>query len=214
MTVASILIQLMQQAMLDSQITSAGGDSPKINRVLYMDINAADFESIIDNEIKLVVEQFIEEVQAAQGAGGGRGAGADGGNPLSFLSQARGAITDPAGFALDLIKPYIPALIPIIAATAVPLIVQAAIDQLTRPGMPLDPRFKRIIANEVLGLLDRQTQENSKIGARNVIIQSRNGFLNANGAGSDSILRQIREGRGPTPFTSDIGLQEKAGGVK
>ena len=215
MSVASILTQLIQQAMLESQITSAGGDSPKINRVLYLDINSADFENVIDNEIKLVVEGFIEEIQAAQ-SGGRTGGGDQGGgtDPMSILSQARSASGDPAGFVLDFFKPYIPVLVPLLAAAAAPLIVQNVIDLLTRPGMPLDPRFKRVIVNEVLGLLDRQQQEDSKIGARDVVVQSRAGFMNMNGAGSNSILKQIREGKGPTPFTSTIGLQEKAGGVK
>jgi len=78
-----------------------------------------------------------------------------------------------------------------LALALMPLIFK----ELTRDGGSLDLRWKRIIDNEVNGFLDRQTQRNTQIGTRQVIIQSRAGFIAINGAaGNENTIRQIRDG--------------------
>jgi len=64
----------------------------------------------------------------------------------------------------------------------------------TKPGGPLDLRFKRIIENEINGFLARQTQIDTEMGVRQVIIQSKTGFTATNGANNYNTVRGIREG--------------------
>lgn len=67
--------------------------------------------------------------------------------------------------------------------------------EFTRDGGILDLRWKRIMDNEVNSFLDRQTQRNTQIGLRQVIIQSRAGFIQMNGAGgNENTIRQVRDG--------------------
>ena len=78
-----------------------------------------------------------------------------------------------------------------LALALIPIIFK----ELTRDGGALDLRWKRIIDREVNGFLDRQTQRNTQIGLRQVIIQSRAGFIQKNGAaGNENTIRQIRDG--------------------
>jgi len=67
--------------------------------------------------------------------------------------------------------------------------------ELTRDGSALDLRWKRFALKEENSFLDRQTQRNTQIGLRQVIIQSRAGFIQMNGAGgNENTIRQIRDG--------------------
>ena len=100
-------------------------------------------------------------------------------NPLGAVSAALGNIPIPHAALVALTL----ALIPLI------------FKELTRDGGSLDLRWKRIIDREVNGFLDRQTQRNTQIGLRQVIIQSRAGFIAKNGAsGNENTIRQIRDG--------------------
>lgn len=67
-------------------------------------------------------------------------------------------------------------------------------DQLTRPGGPLDLRFKRIVDDEINAFLSRQTQKDTELGIRQVIIQSKKGFTASNGVNNYNTQKGIREG--------------------
>ena len=100
-------------------------------------------------------------------------------NPLGAVTAAVGNIPIPHAALVAL------------ALALIPLIFK----ELTRDGGGLDLRWKRIIDREVNGFLDRQTQRNTQIGLRQVIIQSRAGFIQKNGgAGNENTIRQIRDG--------------------
>jgi len=101
-----------------------------------------------------------------------------------------GVLDNPANIVAAGI-PFLPhAALITFAIMLTPLIFE----QLTKPGGPLDLRFKRIIDNEVNAFLSRQTQKDTEMGVRPVIIQSKTGFTATNGANNYNTLRGIREG--------------------
>ena len=100
------------------------------------------------------------------------------------------AIVNPTGFLKgQLMRAIGPALVLLIAAQTAEQVIKI----LRSPGMFADPRFRRNIQNEVEFYLSRQQQQATRIGLRQVIIQSEGGFRNMNGAANTNTLRQIRE---------------------
>lgn len=65
---------------------------------------------------------------------------------------------------------------------------------LTKPGGDLDLRIKFILQDEFNAFLTRQTQKDTQMGVRQVIIQSKVGFTAANGVNNYNTLKGIREG--------------------
>jgi len=74
------------------------------------------------------------------------------------------------------------------------LLAPLIFDILTKPGGPLDLRFKRIISDEINAFLSRQTQRDTEMGVRQVIIQSKTGFTAVNGFNNYNTVKGIREG--------------------
>ncbi len=209
----SVISQIIESAFESTQISSAGGDSPKINKVISVDINVQDFNSILENEIK----RIVQSVTSGGGGGGGEGASNEsesGTNVGAILGITASAVRNPAGAITSLATKLLPILGPAMAPLLIIPITEAVIDKITAPGMPVDPRFKRIIANEILAGMTRQSQEESRTGRRNVIIQSRPGFMHLGVGGNNSIMRQISEGAGASPRISNIGLLEHSQGLR
>lgn len=112
-----------------------------------------------------------------------------------------------------------------IVAQGLPLLPHAALvalaisltslifDQLTKPGGPLDLRFKRIIEDEINGFLSRQTQRDTEMGVRQVIIQGKTGFTSTNGKNNYNTLRGIREGGVNEERLTRIGKIDHSKGV-
>lgn len=67
-------------------------------------------------------------------------------------------------------------------------------DILTKPGGALDLRFKRIINDEINAFISRQSQRDTEMGVRQVIIQSKTGFTATNGFNHYNTVKGIREG--------------------
>jgi len=109
---------------------------------------------------------------------------------LTVLSGVSGMGNDPT----NVIAKVLPSL-PHAALIAFALLLAPLIfDILTKPGGPLDLRFKRIISDEVNAFLSRQTQRDTEMGVRQVIIQSKTGFTAANGFNNYNTVKGIREG--------------------
>jgi len=212
----SVLAQMFRQYLERIDISSSGGDSPKTNRVTNIP-EVTGFGGILDTAVRVAVLRHMEDNglvgTGANGAQAGREGGA-GRDPLRMLGQAQSALSSPSDFLLSQAQTLVPILVPLLTVALSPQIAETAIDLFTAPGMPLDPRVKRMIQQEVFGILDRQTQENSRIGIRNVSIQSKAGFLLNNGGGSQSLLQQVRDGTGPSVGTTVIGTQLRSEGVK
>lgn len=221
--VASIIIQLIQAILRGSNISSAGGDSPKINRVLSTDVNAGDFGGIIDAAIQDLVNQTIQEQEegrpglAQLGEQGGdltTGAGDEGGlteaQGVGLGRQALATLRDPTSLVTEGLSKLPHAALIAFALALLPLIIT----ELTKPGGPWDLRFKRIVENEFNALMDRQTAYDIRIGERSIIVQSRAGFINKNGAASNTnTLREIREGGINKDFFNEVGYIDHSRGL-
>lgn len=125
------------------------------------------------------------------------------------VSKVIGVGTNPASIvAMGL--PLLPhAALVALALALTPLIF----DVLTRPGGPLDLRFKRIISDEVNAFLSRQTQKDTEMGIRQVIIQSKTGFTAKNGENNYNTVRGIREGGIDKERLDRIGMKDHSKGV-
>ena len=213
----SALNQMLRLYFNGLQITSSGGDSPKVNTISHVP-EVSGFGTVLDSAVRVAVIRHMEETGLLNNVNGPGGAAANttgpGRDPLSLIGTAQGAISNPTGFLLGQAQTLVPILVPLLVAAMAPQIIETAIDQMTAPGMPLDPRWRRAIHKEVFGMLTRQQQENSRIGVRNVAIQSKEGFIMENGGGAQSLLQQVKNGTGPSVGTTVIGTQLKSEGVK
>lgn len=194
--------------MYSATITSAGGDSPKINRITAIDINTEDFQNIFEMEIRRIAEEHLRDIKQQDSFGEtqtelGSGLGISASDITSIL-------TNPTSVAA---RAILAAAMPIVAPAAVLAAKEAVIEELTRPGGLLDTRWKRDAPAEINAFLTRMQQQNTRIGDRQIIIQSSPGFSNRGGFAHDSILKRISENRGDAYRTSGIGLEDRAAGV-
>lgn len=156
------------------------------------------FRSEVVRIIKEEIQIEMTKVESGQGAEAiGSDALAAGTNLQSKIKsnllKGVASTQDPIAAVTGALKgvPIPHAALVALSLALIPLIFK----ELTRDGGLLDLRWKRIIDDEVNGFLDRQTQRNTQIGTRQVIIQSRAGFIAINGAaGNENTIRQIRDG--------------------
>jgi len=175
MTLMDILTQFFTNATKSMHITSAGGDSPKINRVLDVDINPTDYDEIFKAEIRKIVEEVV----------GGGGVAAGGPKPgLTLLgdadktkletlmekslggpAKAREAmqfLVNPSGAIKSLLtKTGGPAAI---AAVISAVVLAALIKELVRKGSVYDRTFKNLVDNRTEILRVRQQQQQILVG--------------------------------------------------
>jgi len=109
---------------------------------------------------------------------------------LSTVSTVTSIGQDPTSIMAKLLPKLPHAALLLLALSLAPLIF----DVLTKPGGPLDLRFKRIISDEVNAFLSRQSQRDTEMGVRQVIIQSKTGFTAVNGFNNYNTVKGIREG--------------------
>jgi len=124
-----------------------------------------------------------------------------------------GSLTGVAQNPASIVAAGIPLLPHAILITLAISLAPLIFDTLTRPGGPLDLRFKRIISDEVNAFLSRQTQKDTEMGVRPVIIQSKIGFTAKNGANNFNTVRGIREGGIDTERLDRIGMKDHTKGV-
>ena len=203
MTLADEINTMIVFALSNIEISSAAGDSPKINRVTNIpNLKQADLESMIEGSGS---ETSNSEGQSGVSGKGGKlgagdigvGLGALGGKGgVGLLSRGVGAIA-PA--------------VPLAIALSIQPISEAIIKELQRPGGFLDKRVKIDARKEAFAELDRQTRQNTRIGDRRVIIQTVAGFRSNEGAFSTNTLDLIRENANRV---TEIGLFDRASGVQ
>jgi hypothetical protein len=212
MTATDVIRQMMEQAFDSAVVSSSGGDSPKNNFIKSVDVNPVDFDNILNNAIRDLINETLEEREfTASGSGtelAKEAAGFGAGDALSLFSGNLGA--NPASIARQLA----PLLGPAIIAFMMPEIVKFIVAELTKPGGVIDTRFRREIPKEQLQFYDRQLQYDTGYGYRNVIIQGVNGFKMDQGSFHASTFRDINEGFGTQYRLSRIGLTDKALGVR
>ena len=149
-------------------------------------------QNIIDADIKTGKSKRITEQKA-----------------VGLASKGIGVATSPASIVAMGLQLLPHAVLISFAISLAPLIF----DILTKPGGPLDLRFKRIIDDEINAFLSRQTQKDTEMGVRQVIIQSKTGFTASNGQNNYNTLRGIREGGVNEERLSRIGMKDHSKGV-
>jgi len=219
MTVGSTIENMIENMMLNAFI-----ESPRFNdyKIIKIEGISLGLDDIIDQQIKEVIEKETEArkkptaYDAHVKAYGKFKREEDSDNIDDIMGAMRGGgqlFTNPQAFLLQNLTKLMPTLAPLLVAAALPQIIEAVIDTLTRPGFPLDPRFTRFMEQEWNTGLERQTQFNAMIGRRNVVIQTKAGWRNQMGAGHTSIYKRIAEGTGIGPRLGTlIGMPEKSTG--
>lgn len=110
--------------------------------------------------------------------------------------------TNPEGTILSTITRFAPQ---VAAILAIPALAEYVAEYLTGPGGPLDLRSK--LARKIEDLMRRSEKQQRRIGLKQVIITSTNGFRSLNGANAGNTFSQIRE-----TGTANVGLYDKASG--
>ncbi len=196
--------QLIVSVVNSARITSA---SPEyVNRVEgYDGVNSdVNFEDIIRQEVQRIMDEnkHTENVEKTQkDIGTGPAETTEGtnveaqikSNVLKGVAQSKdpiGALSSTVSSGLSQI-PIPHAQLVALSLAMIPIILK----MLTADGSALDLRWKRLMQKEENSFLDRQTQRNTQIGLRQVIVQSRAGFIQLNGAGGNgNSIRQHRDG--------------------
>lgn len=188
------------ERMLDNiGITSASPDFTnyvkEINPVspsFLDDTFRSEVVQVIQDEIKIQLTE-VHEKETGLGSDEIPAGTNDESKVKSGILKGVGATKNPIGAVTAAIGniPIPHAALVALALSLAPLIFEIT----TRDGGPLDLRFRRRLLKEQNSFLDRQTQRNTQIGLRQVIIQSRAGFIQMNGAGgNENTIRQIRDG--------------------
>ncbi len=218
-TLDVIIKQMILSAFRSANMESA---SPgKINHFIGM--GGAGMEIIGSNEeinaaIREAVQGFVDDPESAESLSEdllnaeektGKTKGLTSGKGVSYASQSISALQSPERIVEFGIRLLPHAALVTFAISLAPLIF----DILTKPGGPLDLRFKRIIEDEVNAFLARQTQKDTEMGVRQVIIQGKTGFTSANGKNNYNTLRGIREGGLNEERLTRIGMVDHSKGV-
>jgi len=175
MTLGSTLKQMMDSFARALAITSASPEHT--NRVKEVEFfgEGGDFDSvlradvvrIIKDEIKIQMTEVKEDVEPKIPKG------SVGSQVTQNINKAVSIAENPATMASQLMSKLPHAAVVALALKLYPVIIE----HLTRPGGPMDIRFRRKVEQEWNGFLDRQTQKNTQIGLRSMIVQSTGGFI-------------------------------------
>lgn len=192
--VSSIVTQIIREFFNGVEISSSGGDSPKINHIINLP-EVSGYDEAIDNAIRQTVLRHMEDNDMLKGIGEGLGdnaaQGITVGQGTGLASSAIGFLQNPESLVAAGITKLPQATLVAFALSLIPIII----NELTKPGGPWDLRFKRIVEKEFNALLNRQAAYDFSIGERGLIVQTRTGFLNRNTGGINAnTLRTIREG--------------------
>jgi uncharacterized protein YllA (UPF0747 family) len=218
MTVGSQVRQMIEDALLSAYIKSPRFDDYYVDSV---EVLPKGLEGEVDKAIKQQIAQYLKKntptqydqhvkMWKKQQTALHKQKQIDIERQMEKIS---GFTANPKGAILSLITKNMAILGPIMAPFLAVQITEQVIEILTRPGFPLDPRFKRRLEEEYNSFLARQTQFNSAIGARNVVVQTKAGWINANGAGHRSTMKDIREGTGRGVRQGFIGIEDKSIGM-
>lgn len=213
--IEAVLRQMIEQYLTGMQISSAAGDSPKINKVTSIP-EITGFGSVIDNAVQTAVLRHMEDNNMLGNTGNASNSSS---SPDSKLTEGQAAglvstgvsrVQNPVSLVSDAI-PFLPhAVLVTLAISLIPIIIT----ELTKPGGPFDLRFKRAVEKEFNSLMDRQTQYDVRIGERSIIVQSKAGFINKNGGATNTnTLRMIREGGINKEFLNEVDYIDHSKGL-
>ena len=186
MTLASSIKQFVENIMVAARIVSPRFADYKVDGFDFYSESGQFDESfrgdvikIIQDEIKIQMTTVGEDVEKPAVKGSVESQITQNISKVSSLAQ------NPASMGAELIAKLPHAAVVALALKLYPVII----DYLTRPGGPMDIRFRRKIELEWNGFLDRQTQKNTQLGIRGVRIQSNAGFIQLSGGSSGNSMR-------------------------
>lgn len=198
---------LIKNILYSSEITSANPTHTNTVKNIFETPDFAldeEFSSevvrVIREEIKIQLTEQREDITKQTPIGSLDSQAA------STISKGIGIAQNPAGIATELTSKIPHTALVLLAVSLTPMII----DELTRPGGIMDIRFRRKIENEWNGFLDRQTQKNTQIGLRSMIVQSSSGFTQINGAGSANAQRIAKNTQGFIEKNNELGLPSHA----
>lgn len=205
MTLGSTIKNFVTSLMLSARIVSPRFTDYKIEQVEYYS-EAEGFEDVIRAEVKRIMEEEKStegRIEDSEGTGGGlteSGAANMTRKGLNIAQHPEAMV----GMGIS----YLPhAALVALAIALVPLIIK----ELKKPGSALDIRFRRIMIDEFNAFLGRQDQWDTKLGLREVRVQSSAGFLIMNGSAmTENNLRQVREGGTDGDRLALIGMTDHA----
>lgn len=219
-TLDSIIKQMILSAFRSAKMESA---SPgKINRFLGMEFESGmdiiGSTEEINDAIREAVANIVNDPDSAENLAEdllnaeektGKKKGNLESQTVSGIRKGLGVAQNPANI-VSIGLPLLPhAVLVTFAIMLAPLIFTV----LTKPGGPLDLRWRRIIDDEINAFLSRQTQRDTEMGVRQVIIQSKTGFTAVNGFNNYNTVKGIREGGVNQEQLSRIGKVDHSKGV-
>lgn len=186
MAFVDVLRQFLEDTLRRLNITSA--NPVHINKVMDIDINPTDFESVFEEDLRRAVEEYAQSQEGQDQARKQKQEQESLG--LSDINRfaARGVSGPPD--VMGTFAQFIPQLAPIMIASGAAV---ALFEWAKGPGGPIDTRYRRELTNEILNFQSRQLQRDTEIGLRQVIIQTGENFRNLGGAGSSNTFRQIQQ---------------------
>ncbi len=196
MTLADIITSYVIELLRETQITSASPGFTNVVKDVRVTGLGSEFDQELDiaiaekiEEFKVTNPEFFEEIPISKEPKTAKIQGTEK-IATGLARQGASLVQNPANAFASLI-PLLPhAALLALAISLAPFIF----DFLTKPGGPMDLRFRRIIREEINGFLSRQAQKDTEFGVRQVVIQSKTGFTAANGQNNYNTLRGIREG--------------------
>ena len=174
--------------MLESlQITSAGGDSPKINEVLQLDPSIDLDEALEERTDKQAKESNEIKKTVSKVKGFERGnVGQIQNLSVKQFGNIKGLAANPLTFIMSAVFRKIPKVISRAGPIGILLILieelaRFAINELLKPGRALDRRFKLIVEKQTIQFLARKDQQKLKQGFAQIIITSMSGLRGGQG---------------------------------
>jgi len=187
----------------------------------FSDYRVADVipvsDSGIDEEFRVEVQNIIQDevktqIQALEKEGAPKQSSPEGSTSPDLQGPALEAfqlIKNPGSLVAKGLK-FLPHAAAVLFAIQISKYVFA---EITKAGGSMDLRWRRQMDDEFNAFLDRQTQRNTQIGNRQVVIQSAAGFIQMNGAANENTLRQIRDGGVDGTRLARVDLTDHAKGL-
>lgn len=196
-SLARVINDMIIKALLDAQITSSAGDSPKINHVIVANqIREIDYESLDEALLEAL------EVASTEAKEGGEDSPSDLENVTKLFKGNTGKaknlvdyVTNPEGKIMSLLTvagPYGALVGAVIAAILnSEKIVDAIMDVITAPGSIADRRLKIFVQDGVNAFFSREAQRDKQIGLEHQVFTQIGGFGNYGGALTTNNLVEI-----------------------
>jgi hypothetical protein len=177
MTLADEIKRVIVNGLERIEITSSGGDSPKINTVIpnTISIETPDLDGLVSEtsddigEVKedIRVTNAIKKVEAFDKGK----VGELNRFTSSQMANLRGFVDNPVQFIIQSVFKKFARGVGIVAfALIIFEAVKWIIGELLKPGRLLDLRFKRVASEEILAFRRREDQQRIKQGLSNIII--------------------------------------------